>query len=249
VLSSTRAPHPRRRARVGRRDLRPARLVPVDVTSVDLALSTTRSVRRRIDWERPVEREVILQCIDVATQAPTGLDAEAWRFLILERPEQKARMAEIYRAALAEMRTARAEYARRTGVEPPTLKPAQRALADRLHEMPALILVCSQGRFDPQRDSVARQVGFYGSVLPAAWSLMVALRTRGIGATWTSLHLMREHETARAFGIPDDVTQTVLLPIGYTRDAVLRPAARRPARQVTFWDAWGAPEPADADLP
>jgi nitroreductase len=215
----------------------------VDIDSVDLALSTTRSVRRRIDWERPIEREVIEQCIDIATQAPTGLLAEAWRFLVIVDPERKARMAEIYRSAFSELGAVRAEYARRAGTDPPPLKPVQQALADRLHEMPALILVCSEGRLDGVSDTVARQVGFYGSVLPAAWSLMVALRARGIGATWTSLHLMRESETARAFGIPENVTQTVLLPIGYTRDAVLRPAVRKPARQVTFWDAWGGSDP------
>lgn len=219
----------------------------MDVASVDLALSTTRSVRRRIDWDRPVEREVIERCIDIATQAPTGLLAEAWRFLVIVDPSKKAEMASIYRAAFDELGAVRAEYARRMGTEPPPLKPIQRALADRLHEMPALILVCSEGRVDPgaagstgtRADTVARQVGFYGSVLPAAWSLMVALRARGIGSTWTSLHLMHEQAAAAAFGIPADVTQTVLLPIGYMREAVLRPAERKKAREVTFWDQWG----------
>jgi nitroreductase len=212
----------------------------MDVASVDLALSTTRSVRRRIDWERPVEREVIERCIDIATQAPTGLSAEAWRFLVIVDPVQKAKMADVYRAAFAEMGEIRAEYVRRMGGELPPLKPVQRALADRLHEMPALILVCSEGRLDFGTDTLARQVGFYGSVLPAAWSLMVALRARGIGATWTSVHLMQEHAAAEAFGIPENVTQTVLLPIGYMREAVLRKAERKGAREVTFWDHWGA---------
>ena len=107
-----------------------------------------------------------------------------------------------------------------------------------MHEMPALILVCAEGR--PPAESVPLQVGFYGSILPAAWSLMLALRARGIGSTWTSLHLLHEEETARILGIPDGVTQTVLLPIGYTRDAVLKPAQRKPAREITFWNEWGA---------
>jgi nitroreductase len=207
-----------------------------DLASVDLALTTTRSVRRRIDWDRPIPREVIEQCIDIATQAPTGLDLEAWRFLVITEPERKRRMAELYRRAFDELGNLRAEYARRTGSEPPKLRKAPRDLADRLHEMPALILVCSLGRPD---ESVARQVGFYGSVLPAAWSLMVALRARGLGSTWTSLHLMNERETAELLGIPDEVTQTVLLPVGYMRDAVLAPAPRKPAREVTFWEQWG----------
>lgn len=88
-------------------------------------------------------------------------------------------------------------------------------------------------------ESVAMQVAFYGSVLPAAWSLMLALRSRGLGATWTTLHLIREREAAAAFGIPDGVTQTVLLPVGYTRDAVLKPARRLAPEDVTFWNHWG----------
>lgn len=212
----------------------------MDVDSVDLALSTTRSVRRRIDWNRPVEREVIERCIDIATQAPTGLAAEAWRFLVLLDPARKAALAEIYRSAFDELFAVRGEYARRLGAEPPAEKSAQRALAERLHEMPALILVCSEGRLDSATDSVARQVGFYGSVLPAAWSLMVALRARGIGSTWTSLHLLRERAAAQALGIPDNVTQTVLLPIGYMHKAVLRPAVRKRAAEVTFFDRWGS---------
>ena len=211
-----------------------------DPESVDIALTTTRSVRRRIDWERPVQPEVIERCIDIATQAPTGLNLEAWRFLVLTDPARKLGMAELYRKSFEQMAELRAEYARQTGTQPPALRKVHRDLADRLHEMPALILVCMQGRPD---DTLARQVGFYGSILPAAWSLMVALRTRGLGSTWTSLHLIHERETAKLLGIPDDVTQTVLLPVGYTRDAVLAPAPRKAAREVTYWNEWGAARP------
>lgn len=211
-----------------------------DLDSVDIALTTTRSVRRRIDWERPVERHVIERCIDIATQAPTGIDAQAWRFLVITDPERKRGMADLYRRAYAQMSEVRAEYARKTGTEPPALRKVHQDLADRLHEMPVLILVCMQGRPD---EGLARQVGFYGSILPAAWSLMVALRARGLGSTWTSLHLMKERESADLLGIPADVTQTVLLPVGYTLDAVLAPAPRKGAADVTFWNEWGNSRP------
>jgi len=211
-----------------------------DPESVDIALTTTRSVRRRIDWQRPVPAEVIERCIDIAIQAPTGLNLEAWRFLVVTDPARKLGMAELYRKSFEQMAELRAEYARQTGTQPPALRKVHRDLADRLHEMPALILVCMQGRPD---DTLARQVGFYGSILPAAWSLMVALRTRGLGSTWTSLHLIHERETAKLLGIPDDVTQTVLLPVGYMRDAVLAPAPRKGAREVTYWNEWGAARP------
>jgi nitroreductase len=201
--------------------------VSEEVRFFDEVLTTTRSVRRRLDFERPVEPEVLEECIRIATQAPTGVNQESWRFLVLTDPSPKAAVAELYRGALANFVEARGA----------PVRPAQRALADRLHEIPALILVCSEGR--PLGDSVAMQVAFYGSVLPAAWSLMLALRSRGLGATWTTLHLLHEREAAEALAIPDGVTQTVLLPVGYTRDAVLRPADRKPPGEVTYWNRWG----------
>ena len=199
--------------------------------AIDEVLRTTRSVRRRIDFDRPVEAQVIEDCIDIATQAPTGLPPESWRFLVLTEAEPKQALAELYRSALASLAQAR-------GGE---IKPSQNELAQRLQDMPALILVCGQGR--PAPDSVALQVSFYGSILPAAWSLMLALRARGLGATWTTLHLLHEREAAAELGIPDDVTQTVLLPVGYTKGAVLRPADRLPAAEVTYWNRWGHEKP------
>jgi nitroreductase len=206
---------------------------PLDLASIDHVLTTTRSVRRRIDFERPIEPEVIERCIEVATQAPTGRGIEGWRFLVMTDPQVKAAMAGLYRRAFDRYTLLRAEAG-----DTMSPKPAYAALADRLHEMPALILVCMQGQ--PLADDNALRVAFYGSVLPAAWSLMVALRARGLGATWTSLHLLHEREAARELGIPEGVTQTVLLPVGYMQKAVLRPAARRDVREITYWNRWGA---------
>jgi nitroreductase len=201
--------------------------VPLDLASIDHVLRTTRSVRRRIDFDRPVEPSLIETCIDLATQAPTGANMESWRFLVVRSAEKKSAIARLYRSALERFESARGFEA----------KPSQRALADRMQDMPALILVCGEGA--PPAGSLALQVAFYGSILPAAWSLMLALRARGLGSTWTSLHLLHCDETAQLLGIPKGVTQTVLLPVGYTKDAVLKPARRRPAAEITYWEAWG----------
>ncbi len=206
----------------------PTDIDEIDLESFDRVLETTRSVRRRLDFDRPIEPEVIERCINIATQAPTGINAENWRFLVVTSAEKKLKLADLYRRALATLSEAR-------GVP---LKPTQHALADRLHEIPALILVCAIGRI--ANGSVPMQVGFYGSILPAAWSLMLALRARGLGSTWTSLLGFHEEEVARILGIPDEVTQTVMLPVGYMSGAVLKPAIRKPARDVTYWDHWGA---------
>jgi nitroreductase len=212
----------------------------VDHEIVDRALQTTRSVRRRLDFERPVEPEVIEACIDVATQAPTGLHRENWRFLVVTDPEKKRAVADLYRKAFDTLvdRWEELQASLQPG-EPLAPRPGYRQLADRLHEVPVLILVCALG--EPDRSDPALEVAFYGSVFPAAWSLMVALRARGLGSTWTTLHLRERAAAARVLGIPEGVTQTVLLPVAYTKDARLRPAARKPAAEVTFWNAWGSP--------
>ncbi len=195
-------------------------------------LRTTRSVRRKLDFERAIPPEVIEACIDLAVQAPTGGNREGWRFVVVTEPERKRAIAEVYRRALARWTALRAAQQ-----DAPPIRPAVRALAERMHEVPALILACVEGRPDPA--SVAQQVALYGSILPAAWSLMLALRARGIGSTWTTLHLAEEREVGLALGIPEHITQTVLLPVGYMLDARLRPATRKSAREVTYWNAWG----------
>jgi nitroreductase len=202
-------------------------------------LRTTRSVRRRLDFDRPVEPEVLEECIDAAVQAPTGLNREAWRFLVLTDPEPKCAIAELYRRSFDSLTSQwrDAPPIDWGDVTPPHERPTYVGLAERMHEMPALVLVCSLGRPDP--GDHAMQVAFWGSVLPAAWSLMLALRAKGLGTTWTTLLARESDAVAEALGIPDDVTQTVLLPVAYTKDAKLSPAARKPAREVAYWNGWG----------
>lgn len=207
-----------------------------DLAAVDRVLTTTRSVRRRIDFERALEPEVLEACIACAVQAPTGLNREAWRFLVVTDPGPKAELARLYRSAFDEFTDQTLARLRAEGLEVPTPRPTYRQLADRLQDFPALILVCSLGRPGPE---LARQIAFFGSVLPAAWSLMLALRARGIGSTWTTLLAQREQAASRVLGIPEDVTPTVLLPAGYLQGATLRPAPRRGPEEVTFWNGWG----------
>ena len=203
----------------------------LDIASVDEVLSTARSVRRRLDFSRPVEPEVLYDCINVSTQAPTGLGGESWRFVVVTEPARKQQVADLYRSVLADL-------VRDRGL---TIKSTQRSLVDHLHEIPALIFVCAIGT--PPPAEVGGQVAFYGSILPSAWSLMLALRARSLGATWTTLLSSRQEDVNRILGVPEGVTQTVMLPVAYTLGAKLRPADRLDARQVTFWNAWGNQQP------
>ena len=199
-----------------------------EVDLVDEILSTARSVRRKLDFEKPVPREVLFDCINVAVQAPTGIAGENWRFLIVDSAEQKAAIAQIYTDVLISLMQER-------GME---MKPTHRALIERLHEIPAMIFVCVDG--EPLSEAVSSQVGYYGSILPAAWSLMLALRARGLGTTWTTLLSARQEDVKAVLGMPEGTMQTVMLPIGYTKGAVLKRADRLDAREVSFVNRWGA---------
>jgi nitroreductase len=198
----------------------------IDLSSVDTVLSTARSVRRKLDFERPVEREVILDCINVATQAPTGLGGESWRFVVVTEASRKRALAGVYQRVLSEL----------TEVRGVAIKPTQQALVDRLHEIPAMIVVCTTAAL-PSTE-ISGQVAYYGSILPAAWSLMLALRARELGATWTTLLSSRQSEVSEILEMPESVVNTVMLPVGYTKGAKLRRADRLDARAVTFWDTW-----------
>lgn len=202
----------------------------IDLGLFDEILSTARSVRRNLDFSRPVERDVLFDCIDVAVQAPTGIAGESWRFMVVDDPEPKAAIAELYKDVLLGLLAERGM----------PLKPTHKALIDRLHEIPAMVFVCVDGA--PLNDNIAGHVAYYGSILPAAWSLMLALRARGIGATWTTLLSARQQEVAEVLSMPPDTVQTVMLPVGYTKGAVLKRAQRLPAQAVTFWNRWGDQE-------
>jgi len=199
------------------------------LAEIEHVLKTARSIRRNLDFDRPIAIDDLYAAIDVAVQAPTGLIGEGWRFLIVTETDKKSAIAALYTETLAQMMASR-------GLP---LKSSHRALVARLHEMPCLIFVCAQG--EPPAD-ISGQVGFFGSILPAAWSLMLALRARGIGTTWTSLLCARSEEVAAILEIPAGVTQTVMLPAGYTKGAVLKVADRMSASEVTFWNTWDTPK-------
>ncbi len=211
----------------------------IDVDNADLLLSTTRSVRKRLDLERPVPREVILECIRLAVQAPTASNSQNWRWMIVTDPEKRAALAELYGSTARPYLEAGAAGKMSGG--PQTIRVYNSALylLDILDRVPVHVIPCIEGRVSTEGNISG--ASFYGSIMQASWSFMLALRARGLGSVWTTLHLQREQETAELLGIPfESVSQVALLPVAYTIGTDFKPASRGPVEEITYWDEWGA---------
>lgn len=208
----------------------------MDLETVDMLLTTTRSVRKRLDLTRPVEPEVIKKCLEIAMQAPTGSNRQGWHFLVITDPDLRKGVADLYRKSYEPYAAA----SKPNSDQDMAVRDSATYLAEHMHEVPVLILACIEGRVE--HSSQQNQAGLYGSILPAAWSLMLALRARGLGSAWTTLHLAYERETAQLLGIPEKVTQGVLLPVAYFTGETFKPAKRQPAEERIYWNRWGQTE-------
>lgn len=210
----------------------------------DQVLATTRAVRKRLDFARPVEPELIRECIELATQAPTGSNSQRWHFVVVTDAQQRNALGEFYRQSWnAAYGSGAADSQRRMPQNPELARTQGRVLssaaylAEHMHEVPVLVVPCIQGRFEGT--SSAAQAGAWGSILPAVWSFMLAARTRGLGTAWTTLHLLHEQEAARTLGIPyDEVTQVALIPVAHTLGTDFKPGSRKPLDRVVHWDRW-----------
>jgi nitroreductase len=201
----------------------------------DELLSTTRAVRKRLDFERPVEREVLDECLALAQQAPNASNSEPWRFVVVTEKATRAKLAECYRTGWSAYRKEIDEQAS-GATDAPVLDSAQ-YLADRFHEVPVMVLPCLVPRADSAPS--ARQAGLYGSVIQAAWSFQLAARARGLGTCWTTLHLPRERDAAEVLGIPyARVQQVALITVGYSLGTDFKPGRRVALERVVRYERW-----------
>jgi nitroreductase len=208
--------------------------------SVDELLTTTRSVRKRLDFDTPVPRGVVIECLEIALQAPTGSNAQGWQWVFVEDPAKKKALADIYRSNatpyLDQPKPQRGDIRdRQIGA----VMSSAKYLAENFEKAPVLMIPCLEGR--PDGASAGMSASFWGSLLPAAWSFLLALRSRGLGSAWTTLHLRGDGEklAAELLGIPfEKYSQGGMFPIAYTKGTDFRPAKRLPAEQVSHWDSW-----------
>lgn len=209
--------------------------------SVDEVLTTTRSVRKRLDFDKPVSREVLMECLELALQAPTGSNSQGWQWIFVEDADKKKAIGEVYlNNARGYLSSAAREYGEgdTRGERMGAVRDSATYLAEHMHEAPVLMIPCIEGR---EETSPLGGASFWASLFPAVWSFCLALRSRGLGSCWTTLHLGRggEKKVAELLEIPyQKYSQGGLFPIAYTEGTDFRPAKRLPAAQLTHWNAW-----------
>lgn len=210
-----------------------------DLEQVDALLSTTRAVRKRLDLDRDVPNDVLLECLDLAVQAPTGSNRQGWRWMVIRDDAKKQALADLYNAAGGSY-LAEAAKGVEQGSQTGRVMTSAMYLAENLHRVPVMVIPLIVGRPSDLPDT-GSSAGLWGSIIPAIWSFQLALRSRGLGSTYTTLHLGKEAEAAELLGIPDHMTQAALLPVGWTIGTDFKPAKRPPVSEITYLDSYKNP--------
>jgi nitroreductase len=210
----------------------------IDRANADLLLSTTRSVRKRLDFDRPVEREVLLECLRLAVQAPTASNRQNWRWMMVTDADLRLKVADLYRvAAMPYLRESQANADAEDGEDQDRrVFSSAMYLAENLEKAPAFVIPCIEQEIPDKGTAIVAM----GSICQAAWSFQLALRARGLGSCWTTLHLAQAKETAELLGIPHGIIQVSLIPVAYTKGLDFKPARRSPVEEITHWDGWNA---------
>jgi nitroreductase len=212
----------------------------LDRATVDHLLTTTRAVRKRLDLDRPVEPEVIEECLRLAVQAPTGGNSQGWRWLVVTDPAKRLALAELYREIWGPYIAASQNARPDADPQQQRVVDSSSYLAEHLHDVPVHVIPCIYGR-GLGGGELVESAGLFGSIYPAVWSFQLALRSRGLGSVFTTLHLPKWREAAELLDIPEGVVQTALIPVAYYTGDDFKPAARRPLEKMVYWNGWKQP--------
>jgi nitroreductase len=208
--------------------------VHIDPAQIDEVLATTRAVRRRLDLERPVDNDVLLECIELAEQAPTGGNLGSRRWLIVRDQSVKDQLGELYRETALPFMSAAAQRLSGTGHPSERVMASAVYLAEHLAEVPAIVIPTIIGRYDGRG-----RPGLFDSVIQAGWSFCLALRARGLGTTWVTAALQDTAKVKEILAIPEHMTEIALFPVAYTKGTDFRRAPRHPVRTITYFDRFG----------
>jgi nitroreductase len=212
--------------------------------TADEVLTTTRAVRKRLDFDRPVPRELVEECLQIALQAPTGSNSQGWQWVMVDDAATKQALADIY----ARNFTKYAKMAQSNSYQPGDLRYEQKDkitdsatyLTENFHRAPVIMVPCIVGDLD--KAPAFRAASAWGSLLPAVWSFMLAARERALGTAWTTIHLMDggDEEARQLLGIPQGITQAGMFPVAYTIGTDFKEAKRLPLEPILHWNTWSA---------
>ncbi|WP_173426417.1 nitroreductase family protein [Amycolatopsis orientalis] len=205
-------------------------------------LTTTRTVRKRLDLTRPVPLELVKHALQVALQAPSGSNTQRWHWLVITDPGQRAELGELYRRACREYLDSPHAAGKLFADDPDRSKVQKRVgssveyLADKMGEVPVHVIPCLETT--SAELPAGNQAGLWGNLLPAVWSYMLAARAVTLGTAWTTLHLKYEKEAAEILGLPENVHQAALIPTAFYTGDTFKPAPRQPLEDVMRLDRW-----------
>jgi len=216
--------------------------------TTDELLTTTRAVRKRLDYDRPVDLELVKECLEIGLQAPSGSNAQSWHFLVVTDPDKKEKIGRLYQEVWEWYKTLPTSAHGLAAAAPEDEKKVADAvvasanhLAENMHRVPVMVIPCIKGRLEqtPPESATLAWTGSLGSLFPSVWSFMLAGRSRGLGTCWTSLHLRKEKEIAEILGVPyEEVTQTALISVGHTIGDNFKPTTRRPLGGALHVNGW-----------
>ena len=213
-----------------------------DLEQTDALLATTRAVRKRLDLDRPVPREIITECLELAVQAPTASNSQTWRWMVIDEEQRRAKIADLYRLAMKDRQSVTETWddtkaEDRISAQTARVLDSAGYLRENIHRVPVFVIPCVEGRPAPDA-APASLSAIYGSIMPAVWSFQLALRSRGLGSVFTSVLGFRERDVAEFLGIPDNVMQVAMIPGAYTIGTDFKRAARPPVSEIIHWNEW-----------
>lgn len=195
------------------------------------AMSTQRAIRRlRSD---PVDDDVVLRCIELATRAPTGSNRQGWEFVVVRDPEVKHQLARLNRQAWSVYR----RLGGRRSESMSKIVDAVQWQADHFEEVPVVVVPCLHGRA-PVFGAPVVAASYYGSIFPAVQNLLLAARAAGLGATLTTLPLWSVTLARRTLGLPGSISPVAVVPMGWPQGNY-GPTTRRPVEEVVHLNRYG----------
>ena len=216
--------------------------MPALPLSFDEVLSTTRTVRKRLDLDRPVEREVLEECFRLSQQAPSGSNMQTFHYVVVTDQDRRNALGELFRRGLEQYRSspiALYNLAYPDGTQTaaaPRIIGSLEYLADHVERVPVHVFACMEGSIDQIPPTMMG--GMMGSIIPAVWSYMLAARSRGLGTCWSNMHSYFSAEADEIIGLPTGVTQIACILTAYTLGTDFKVAQRRPLSDIVHWDTW-----------